>query len=454
MSSHHRYAHLHLLDDPFFPFPPLSSSSTSCPFLSPPASSSTCPFFALDSPSPYSDPFDLHTFLPPPRTTPLFDPFLLHTLTDRVSQLELALAARAPQPTRRKCTYVTESAGRKVKWTTEDKPRGERVLKWEAELDSPYDDGFGRKWKWEAKAKTASAAATKLKWATHLKGKGCLEPWSHSYTWEEDFSATDDDDDDEIEDQLHHKALQDHSKLKTKAKDDKKKKKKDNNTVVVNKEQKKCPFSVKIEEIPPEDDNTAGCVAIRKLENNQPIDSSCFKCTFMLTILHFPPLIRSKAFALGNGKAKKKELSPQDAALLIQLNYRAHLAHRSQVLRCLRDLAVAKAKLKEIRSLFYNISYRHRMAHDHEERQRFTEKIIVLLLTVDALEGPDYMVRTAKKSMLDELEGMLEIVDPQPPGKQRSLTRRKFDLPEGGPITDEKMAGVNNAVKVIQKGKK
>jgi hypothetical protein len=174
----------------------------------------------------------------------------------------------------------------------------------------------------------------------------------------------------------------------------------------------------------------------------------------MLTILHFPPLIRSKAFALGNGKAKKKELSPQDAALLIQLNYRAHLAHRSQVLRCLRDLAVAKAKLKEIRSLFYNISYRHRMAHDHEERQRFTEKIIVLLLTVDALEGPDYMVRTAKKSMLDELEGMLEIVDPQPPGKQRSLTRRKFDLPEGGPITDEKMAGVNNAVKVIQKGKK
>lgn len=72
--------------------------------------------------------------------------------------------------------------------------------------------------------------------------------------------------------------------------------------------------------------------------------------------------------------------------MLIQMNYRAHLAHRSQVLRCLRDLAVAKAKLKEIRSLFYNISYRRRIAHDHEERQRFSEKIIVLLITVDALE--------------------------------------------------------------------
>ena len=93
-----------------------------------------------------------------------------------------------------------------------------------------------------------------------------------------------------------------------------------------------------------------------------------------------------KAFAKGNDKGKRKELSPQDAALLIQMTYRAHLAHRSQVLRCLRDLAVAKAKLKEIRSLFYNISYRRRLANDQEERQRFYEKVIVLLITVDALE--------------------------------------------------------------------
>lgn len=68
------------------------------------------------------------------------------------------------------------------------------------------------------------------------------------------------------------------------------------------------------------------------------------------------------------------------------MNYRAHLAHRSQVLRCLRHLAVAKAKLKDIRSLFYNISYRRRISHDSEERQRFADKIIALLATVDALE--------------------------------------------------------------------
>jgi hypothetical protein len=92
-----------------------------------------------------------------------------------------------------------------------------------------------------------------------------------------------------------------------------------------------------------------------------------------------------QAFEMNHCKGKRKELSPQDAALLIQMNYRAHLAHRSQVLRCLRDLVVAKAKLKEIRS-FYNISYRRCIAHDTEERQRFAKKIIVLLLTVDALE--------------------------------------------------------------------
>jgi len=55
--------------------------------------------------------------------------------------------------------------------------------------------------------------------------------------------------------------------------------------------------------------------------------------------------------------------------------------------------------------------------------------------------------------MLEELEAMLEVVDPQPPGKQRSLSRRKFDLPEGGAISDEKMAAANKAVRIIEEGK-
>ncbi|KAL7108505.1 hypothetical protein ACP275_06G116700 [Erythranthe tilingii] len=94
-----------------------------------------------------------------------------------------------------------------------------------------------------------------------------------------------------------------------------------------------------------------------------------------------------KAFAKRAEKrnGKKKELSPQDAASLIQISFRAYLIRRSQSLRALRELAIAKSKLKEIRSLFNNFSYRRRLSNNAEERQIFSEKIIVLLLTVDAI---------------------------------------------------------------------
>ncbi|KAM0935627.1 putative BAG domain-containing protein [Dioscorea sansibarensis] len=148
-------------------------------------------------------------------------------------------------------------------------------------------------------------------------------------------------------------------------------------------------------------------------------------------------------------KGKRKELSPQDAALIIQMSFRAHLVRRSQVLRGLRDLAVAKAKLKEIRALFSNYSYRRRIEVDAEERQRFSEKIVVLLLTVDAIEGLDYIIRAAKRSMVVELEGMLEVVDPQPYGKLGSIKRRQFDLPTGGSISKEMAMGVAEVVQML-----
>src|SRR4051812_34658071 len=90
--------------------------------------------------------------------------------------------------------------------------------------------------------------------------------------------------------------------------------------------------------------------------------------------------------AVQNQRGKKKELSPQDAALLIQITFRAYIIRRSKALRALRELAVAKSKLKELRAQFNNFSYRRRIASDPVERQRFSEKVIVLLLTVDAIE--------------------------------------------------------------------
>ncbi|KAL4181495.1 hypothetical protein AMTRI_Chr12g271440 [Amborella trichopoda] len=157
---------------------------------------------------------------------------------------------------------------------------------------------------------------------------------------------------------------------------------------------------------------------------------------------------REAAAAKAKAKGKRKELSAVEAAVIIQSSFRAHLVRRSRSLHSLRALAVAKAKLKEIRSLFLNFSYRRRLASDPEERQRFSEKIIVLLLTVDAIEGWDPMVREARRSMVEELEAMLDVVDPQPQALGK-LRRRKFDLPACGPIQKEMALGIAEVVEML-----
>ncbi|GLJ46480.1 hypothetical protein SUGI_0979580 [Cryptomeria japonica] len=142
-----------------------------------------------------------------------------------------------------------------------------------------------------------------------------------------------------------------------------------------------------------------------------------------------------KRAAAAQEKGKQKELSPMDAALIIQARFREYLVHRSQTLRSLRDLAVAKAKLKELRCLFTNYAYRRHLCRDTEEKQRFSEKIIVLLLTVDSIQGSDHLVREARRSMIQELESMLDTIDPQ--SSKDSISKRRFDLPEQEPVHKE-----------------
>lgn len=65
-------------------------------------------------------------------------------------------------------------------------------------------------------------------------------------------------------------------------------------------------------------------------------------------------------------------------------------------------------------------------------------------------QGADLMVRSAKKSIVDELEAMLDVVDPQPagPGKSLSFRRRTFDMPDGI-IQEEIAAGVAEVVQML-----
>lgn len=271
---------------------------------------------------------------------------------------------------------------------------GGRKYTWTAEIKDGEKNGFDRKYKWIAEL--VEEEKKNVKWTAEIKGKGKDSGNDRKYTFAVESGS-----------------------------DDEKKKKKKKNVTEKEKEnvkEKKKERRLRIVEIEePDDDHKA--VVLRQA-------------------------FAKRFGAVQNQRGKKKELSPQDAAYLIQTTFRAYLIRRSKALRALRELAIAKSKLKEIRAQFNNFSFRRRIASDGVEHQRFSEKITVLLLTVDAIEGVDLMVRSAKKSMVDELEAMLDVVDPQPAGRSLSFKRRTFDMPDGV-IRKEIEEGVAQVVQML-----
>ncbi|KAL3645209.1 hypothetical protein CASFOL_010389 [Castilleja foliolosa] len=310
-------------------------------------------------------------------------------VTRRVGLRDLHLNALSDRVSKLEQELDRQAKEEKIKKEKEKKKFGERRYTWTAEVKSPEVD---RKYKWMAEIKDGKDEKKGLeknyKWTAEIKRKGADRvPIEQTYT----------------------------IKVSTGGKPEEEKKKKCEKAKGKGKAVGSNAHIVEIEE--PSDH---GGIVLRQV---------------------FAKRVEKK-------RGKKKELSAQDAAYLIQMSFRAYLIRRSQALRALRELAVAKTKLKEIRASFHNFSYRHRLGRDAEERQKFSEKIIVLLLTVDAIEGADIMVRGAKRSMVDELEAMLDVVDPQPPGKSLSMRRRTFDMPDGV-INKELAAGVAQVVRML-----
>ncbi|CAN1842760.1 BAG family molecular chaperone regulator 7 [Linum perenne] len=272
--------------------------------------------------------------------------------------------------------------------------KGDRKYTWTAEIGGPVE----RKYK-------AAAEKKKYKWTAEIKGKGD--------EWKKYSFVVSSGEDSKEKGGKSEKKKEEVKKVKKSEEEEKKKKKPTSNVRVV--------------EID-EPDSDHGAIVLRQA-------------------------FAKRAGAMKTKKGKKKELSPQDAALLIQIEFRAYLIRRSQALRALRELAIAKAKLKELRALFNNFSYRRQVSRDAVERQRFSEKIIVLLLTVDAIEGADLMVRASKRSMIDELEAMLDVIDPQPAtgggGRSLSMRRRTFDMPDGE-IRREIAEGVAQVAQMLE----
>lgn len=316
--------------------------------------------------------------------------FTIQKLSDRVTALESRFEKLR--------TRKSIGGDRKYTVTAEIKGSVDRKYKWTAEIKD------GERKAEEAKPKPKpKEKGRKYKWITEVEGKSKEGPISRKYTFEASSGDADE-----------------FSESEKKEKKEKKGKKEQKE-----KKEKKTHCETRVVEI--EDPADHRTVVLRQA-------------------------FAKRAGAIRNNRGKTKELSPQDAALMIQEEFRAYLIRRSKSLRALRELAIAKTKLKEIRALFNNFSYRRRLAREPEELQRFSEKIIVLLLTIDATEGSDLMVRSAKKSMVDELEAMLDVVDPQPSGgtgRSLSMKRRTFDMPDGA-IQKEIAEGVAQVVQMLE----
>ncbi|XP_010550581.1 PREDICTED: BAG family molecular chaperone regulator 7 [Tarenaya hassleriana] len=368
----------------------------------------------------------------------------LHYLCDRVSALECKFD-RLVSPGISDCD-------RKYKLTKEIKGSGERKYKWEAEFDGPSE----RKYKWEADLGGA-ASERKYRWEAEING-----PPERKYKWEADLGGAASERKYRWEAEIEGPAER---KYKWTAEVKGGKKDTEREFVVVRKtkaaaaEKKKRDYkwTAEIKSVKASNGGDAENSGKEKKEKK----SKKKEKTRVVVIEeedeqdNHGAVVLRKAFAKRTGavrskKGKKKELAPEEAALMIQRAFRAYLIRRSKALRALRELAVAKTKLKEIRADFHNFNYRRLIGRDAEERQKFSERIIVLLLTVDAIEGVDVMVRGAKRSMIEELEAMLEVVDPQQPaGNLGSLKRRTFDMPDSL-IRKEIAEGVTQIVNMLE----
>ncbi|KAG2238216.1 hypothetical protein Bca4012_023453 [Brassica carinata] len=374
----------------------------------------------------------------------------LHYLCHRVSELE----------TKFERLVGGCDSDRKYKLTKEIKGgSGERKYKWEAEIQGPP----GRKYKMEAEELEGGGGERKYKWEAEFEGLG-----ERKYTWTTEIKGGKKKKDVVSLKKAKAKAIAEaeaaEAEKKKKAIAAKKKKKSYNWTTELKSEREngemQHTYTIKA--------SSGGGGDKEKEKEKEKVKKIKKKEKPRVVVIeedddeeeeddseeHGAILLR-KAYSRRSGavrtkKGKNKEMPPEYAAVMIQRAFRAYLIRRSKALRALRDLAIAKTKLKELRASFHNFNYRRVISRDAEERQKFSEKIIVLLLTVDAIEGVDVMVRGAKRSMVDELEAMLEVVDPQPAqGKSLSMRRRTFDMPDSL-IRNEIAEGVTQIVQMLE----
>lgn len=101
-------------------------------------------------------------------------------------------------------------------------------------------------------------------------------------------------------------------------------------------------------------------------------------------------------------------MSPHEAATLMARRFREYQVRKENAVKAREELAAVEANMELIRGLC-----KKNFDDDEEERSRVADKIIVMLLIVDDIEGrANLQDRSWQRAMINELEAMLEIVDP------------------------------------------
>ncbi|XP_024393242.1 uncharacterized protein [Physcomitrium patens] len=103
--------------------------------------------------------------------------------------------------------------------------------------------------------------------------------------------------------------------------------------------------------------------------------------------------------------------SEDTAAKKIQAAYRGYSVRKTQPLKHLREIKKVREELESLKRKSKEEEQRKKLCSDPQERLRWTEGIMLMLLRLDSLQGVHPEVRFIRKGLTKELLGFQEIID-------------------------------------------
>uniref|UniRef100_A0A2N9IDP7 BAG domain-containing protein n=1 Tax=Fagus sylvatica TaxID=28930 RepID=A0A2N9IDP7_FAGSY len=111
------------------------------------------------------------------------------------------------------------------------------------------------------------------------------------------------------------------------------------------------------------------------------------------------------------GKFKKKTLSDEEAAVLIQSAYHGYEVRKWEPLKKLKKIAEVHQQVTDVRNRIQNLESSSDLQRDDKQKLVIGETIMRLLLELDTIQGLHPIVRDIRKSLVRELVTLQEKLD-------------------------------------------